>query len=310
MTSLRRQTITTTAADAVARHVTDGMTIALGGFHTASRAMVLVREIIRAGRKDLTLIGSPATLDADLLIATGCVSRIILPFIGVEGLYPMGPFYRKAAEAGTIRVSEVDEGHILTMFRAARIGAEFLPSTSGLGTSLPELNPELKLFSSPLSGRPLIAVPAIKCDVALIHVARADAFGNAQHCGNAFGDPLMASASGATLVQAEEIVPNAVIQASPERTTLPAHMVNAVVQAPHGSHPFYSQGRSRADHAWIHGYMAAAKAYLQGGDEAPWRAWLDQYLYGPENHSAYLDRLGAARLAGLCEGAPEQGASR
>ena len=137
------------------------MTIALGGFHTGSRAMALVRSVVRARRRNLTLIGSPSTLDADLLIATGCVSRIMLPYVGVEGMYATAPFFRRAAESGSIDVREVDEGIVLTMFKAARQGLDFLPWKGGVGTSLPELNKDLKVIEDPFTGKPVW--PFLQC---------------------------------------------------------------------------------------------------------------------------------------------------
>jgi glutaconate CoA-transferase, subunit A len=287
--------------EAVREWVRDGMTIALGGFHTASRAMALVRALVRAERRGLTLVGSPATLDADLLIATGCVRRVMLPYVGVESLVATAPFFRRAAESGTLEVVEVDEGIVLTMFKAARQGLPFLPFKGGIGTSIPALNPSLKFIDDPFSGKPLLAVPAIDADVALIHAARADAFGNIQHQGNAFGDALMASAAKRCIVQVEQIVPVSETRANPEATTIPAHLVSAVVHAPMGAHPFYSQKHYVIDRDHVRAYMQAAEAKLKDGNPQPWDDYLERYVFGPADHAAYLERVGEATLWALRE---------
>ena len=302
---LMRRSVVRAVDEAVGELIQDGMTIALGGFHTASRAMTLVRSIVRAGRRNLTLIGSPAALDADLLIGMGCVRRVMMPFVGVEGMYAMAPFFRRAAESGSIDVRELDEGMILTMFKAARQGIKFLPWKGGVGTSIPELNSDLKVIEDPFTGTPLIAVPAVDCDVALIHAAQADPYGNVQHLGNAFGDPLMASASTACIVQVERVVPVEVTRQQPDKTTIPSHMVNAVVCCPYGSHPFYSQRLYVMDREHVRQYVKAAEAKLKDGNEGPWREYLDRFVLGPRDQTAYLEAVGVERLLALQE-APEE----
>jgi glutaconate CoA-transferase subunit A len=296
-----RLSLARTADAAVSEFVKDGMTVALGGFHTASRAMVLVRALVRAGRRDLTLIGSPATLDADLLIALGCVRRIILPYVGVEGMIATAPFFRRAAETGSIEISEVDEGIVLTMFKAARQGLPFLPWKGGLGTSIPELNASLKQIEDPFGGKPVLAVPAVEPDVALVHAAQADPFGNVQHLGNALGDSLMASASCHCIAQVERIVPVAVTRERPESTTIAAHLVSAVVPAPFGAHPFYSQRHYLIDREHVRLYLRAAEATLKDGDPKPWHEYLERFVFGPADHADYLERVGFETLTSLQE---------
>lgn len=299
--TVKRTAVVRDLDEVIGEFVKDDMTIALGGFHTASRAMALVRAVVRAGRRNLTLVGSPATLDADLLIATGCVRRLVLPYVGVEGMYATAPFFRHAAEKGSIEVSEVDEGIVLTMFKAARQGLDFLPWKGGVGTSIPELNKEVKEIRDPFTGKPVLAVPAIRADVALIHAAEGDPFGNVRHEGNAFGDPLMASAAAACIAQVERIVPVSVTRQHPERTTIPAHMVNAVVHCPFGSHPFYSQRHYTMDREHVRMYLKAAEARLKDGDSTIWDRYLERFVYGPADHLAYIDTVGARAMLALQE---------
>ena len=301
--TLSRRSVVRNADEVIAELVQDGMTIALGGFHTGSRAMALVRSVVRAGRRNLTLIGSPSTLDADLLIATGCVRRVMLPYVGVEGMVATAPFFRRAAESGGIEVCEVDEGIVLTMFKAARQGLDFLPWKGGVGTSIPEMNSQLKVIEDPFTGKPVLAVPALRPDVALIHAAQADPCGNVQHLGTAFGDALMASASAACVVQVERLVPVSVTRQQPERTTIPAHMVSAIVACPYGGHPFYSQRHYVMDRKHVQMYVKAAESFLNGSDPAPWNSYLDRFVHGPADHAAYLEAVGMPSLIALHESA-------
>jgi len=159
----------------------DGMCIALGGLATACHAMIAVRHVVRRGLRDLTVVGSAVGgLDVDLLIGAGCVRKVISPYVGAEALASIGPFYRAAAERGEIDVWECDEGQYYAGLQAAGQMLPFMPTRGGVGTSYPEVNPDLRLFADPVNGETLVAVPAIEPDVALLHAAQADAYGNVQ----------------------------------------------------------------------------------------------------------------------------------
>jgi glutaconate CoA-transferase, subunit A len=299
--SPQRRSVVSDLDAAAAQWVQDGMIVALGGFHTASRAMAFARAIVRAGRRNLTLIGAPAALDAYLLIAAGCVKRVMLPYVGVEGVTGVAPFFRRAAEKGEIEIREVDEGMVLTALKASRQGLSHLPWKGGVGTSIPELNPDLRVIEDVFTGLPLIAVPAVKPDVAIIHAAQADAWGNVQHLGNPLADALTASASEACLVQVERIVPGSTIRRKPERTTIPAHLVSAVTLCPYGAHPFDSQRHYVMDRDHVRTYLTAARAKLEEGDRGPWDDYLQRFVFGPKNHAAYLEAVGMERLLALRE---------
>ena len=154
----------------------DGMCIALGGLATSCHAMIAVRHIVRLGLRDLTVVGSAVGgLDVDLLIGAGCVKKVISPYVGAEALASIGPFYRAAAERGEIDVWECDEGQYYAGLQAAGQMLPFMPTRGGVGTSYPEVNPDLRVFADPVNGETLVAVPAIEPDVALLHAAQADA---------------------------------------------------------------------------------------------------------------------------------------
>lgn len=276
-----------------------GMCIALGGLATACHAMVAVRHIIRRNLRDLTVVGSAVGgLDVDLLIGAGCVRKIICPYVGAESLAPIGPFFRAAAERGEIEVWECDEGQYYAGLQAAGQMLPFMPCRGGVGTSYPELNPDLKLFTDPVGGQTLLAVPAIEPDVALLHAACADPYGNVQFVGTGYADRLLWRAATRTLVQVERIVPNEEIRRSPERTALLAH---GVMRAPFGAHPFSSPGFYVEDREHIRDLVEAGRSSARGGNRKAFEAYLDRYARRPESHIDYLEAVGLRRLLSLHE---------
>lgn len=279
--------------------LTSGMCVALGGLATACHAMVAVRHIVRRGLRDLTVVGSAVGgLDVDLLIGAGCVRKVICPYVGAEALAPIGPFFRSAAERGEIEVWECDEGQYYAGLQAAGQMLPFMPCRGGVGTSYPEVNPDLKVFTDPVGGQTLVAVPALEPDVALLHAAAADPFGNVQFVGTGYADRLLWRAAGRTLVQVERVVPNEEIRRAPERTALLAH---GILRAPFGAHPFSSPGFYLEDRAHIAELVEAGRACARSGDRGPFETYLDRYVRGPETHVDYLETVGLRRLLSLHE---------
>lgn len=276
-----------------------GMCVALGGLATSCHAMIAVRHIVRRGLRDLTVVGSAVGgLDVDLLIGAGAVKKVICPYVGAEALAPIGPFFRAAAERGEIDVWECDEGQYYAGLQAAGMMLPFLPCRGGVGTSFPEVNPELKAFADPVRGQTLIAVPAIEPDVALLHAATADVYGNVQFVGTGYADRLLWRAANRTLVQVEKIVSNEEIRRAPERTAL---LADGVLRAPFGAHPFSSPGFYLEDRAHITELVDAGRAFARGGDRGPFEAYLDRYVRTPESHIDYLEQVGLRRLLSLNE---------
>ncbi len=285
---------------AAADQLRDGMTLAIGGFINSSHPMALVRQIIRRRLKNLTVVGAASGgLDLDLLIGAGCVKKLVTTYMGGEHYCPVAPFFRIAAQRGEIDIFECDEGMYYCALRAA---AQRLPSTpwkAGIGTSFPEINPEIKVYDDPISGEPVLAIPAIKPDVALLYAAHSDAYGNVQHIGTGFGDRALWRAADRTIVQVERIIPNEEVRKNPLATSL--YGVDAVVRAPYGSHPFGAPGYYIEDAEHIREYVAAANAYAKKDDRAPFEAYLQKYILGPESHLDYLEVVGIRRLLSLHE---------
>jgi glutaconate CoA-transferase subunit A len=278
----------------------DGMTIAVGGFINAAHPMALVRRIVRSGVRDLTVVGAASSgLEVDMLIATGCVKTLVSPYVGAEGLAPIGPAFRRAAQEGELDLFELDEAHFYAGLRAAAQRLPFNPWRAGVGTSYPEVNPRLKTFRDPLDDQLLIAVPAIEIDIAFLHAAVSDAYGNVQHEGTGFGDRAIHAASDRTVVQVEQIVSNERIRQNPAATSVPG--ADAVVRVPYGAHPFASHGYYPADQDHIREYVAVATDWLKTGSRAGLDDYLERYVTGPADNVEYLERVGLRQVLALSE---------
>jgi glutaconate CoA-transferase subunit A len=213
---------------------------------------------------------------------------------------PVAPSFRRAVERGEVEVWECEEGILTTGLQAAAQALPFLPWRGGVGTSIPEVNRDLKVFSDPLRGETLIAVPPIKPDVTLLHAATADAYGNVQHFGGpGWLDLFLYRAADRTIVQVERIVANEEIRADPWSTTIAA--ADAIVRAPYGAHPFYSRGFYVQDNDHLRMYVEAAIAAAQENRPEALAYYLTHYCREPATHGDYLERVGIKRLLELYE---------
>ncbi len=295
--SKKRKQVVQSIKDAAAQ-IKDGMSIAIGGFGAENHPMTLIREIIRNGTKNLTVVGAAtAGLEIDLLIGAGCVKKLIAPYVGLEMFCPIGHNYRKYAESGQIEVWECSEYILYAGLFAAAAGQEFFAWRGGVGTSIPELNPELVQFADPIGKKKkILAVPPINVDWALIHVGWSDPYGNGQHLGMRFGDRWLARAATRIMLQTERVVPNSVIRRNPLMTTI--SYADCVVEAPYGSHPYAAHGFYKEDEESIKDYVKCSEANRKG-DSATWRDYLQRHVHGPQDHYEYLETVGMRKLLGL-----------
>ena len=285
--------------DALAK-VKDGMTIAIGGFIKSSHPMLVVRGLIKRGVKNLTVVGPASSgLEIDLLIAAGVAKKVVAPYVGGEVLAPIGPAFRAAAERGKVEVFELDEAMYYCALRAAAQRVPFNPWRSGVGTSFPQMNPAIKEFKDPLNGETLLAIPAVNIDIAFLHAATSDAYGNVQYIGHGYGDRAIYAAADETYVQVEQVVSNEQIKADPGKTAIPG--ADGIIRAKFGAHPYSSPGHYIEDKAHIKQYVQAATAWAKSDDFAPLQAYLDEFVTGPKDHAEYLERVGIRNLLSLNE---------
>jgi glutaconate CoA-transferase subunit A len=287
---LRRTPLVATLDEAVAT-IDDGAVVGLGGAVTAGHPMALVRALARRGARDLTVVAPTGGIEVDLLIAAGCVSRVVGSYVGVEVVAAVGPVFRRAVEAGEVEVVDLDEAHCVLGLRAAAQALPFLPWRGGVGTSFPQLNPTLVEFDDPVNGEPLLAVPAIELDVALLYAETSDAYGNAQPVGTFHMDALLGGAAQRVILQVDRVVDNEVIRQSPDRTYYFRDI--QVVRTPFGTHP-YSSAAIASDEEHLREFATAGRA---GGEELD--AYMARYVHDATDHEAYLEAVGIRRLTSL-----------
>jgi glutaconate CoA-transferase subunit A len=289
---MERKSVLATEDEAV-DWIENGMTIALG----EPAPMSMVRHVIRNRITGLTVVGSGIALD--YMIAGGCVSKVISYYAGGGFGIPVAPSFRHGAQTGDIEVWECEEGVVTSGLEAAAKGLPFLPWRGGIGTSIPEVNKDLRIMEDPINGETLLAVPAIQVDVALLHASKADVYGNVQHQGGpGWLDLFLRRAAKKTVVQIEKIISNEEVRANPWATTI--SNADAVIRATYGAHPFYSRGYYVQDKNHLKQYLEAASLAVNG-EHTYIEEYFNRYIYGARNHLAYLEEVGVTRLLGLYE---------
>jgi glutaconate CoA-transferase subunit A len=283
-----------TEAEAVRRFVYDGCYIGTELYGTVRCPMTLVREVARQGVKDLRVAGQGVT-ELDIWLAASMVKMLDITYIGLE-VYGVSKALRREVESGRVeKVVEWSNGGITWRFKAASMGVPFLPVRAMLGTDTLKYS-AAKVVECPFTGEKLALLPALILDVGLIHVHRADRYGNCQIEGISGFSIEMSRASKRLIVSAEEIVPTEEIRRYPDRTTIPYYLVDAVVHAPFGSHPgemAYAYCRDEPEiKAWVD-----ASATDEGA-----QGYLKEWVYDLPDHPAYLDKVGQGRLDHLVRG--------
>jgi len=284
----------TTAREAVRDFVSDGMVLYLGGFGHLY-AYGLTHEVIRQKKRNLTVAKHSPELIADQLIGAGCVKKLLFGYIGNPRVGPAHCFDRalKNQVPNQIELEEYSHHALTARIRAGSYGLPFMPTKSMLGSSYQEVNPNVKTVTDPFTGAELIAVPALKPDVTLIHVQRCDERGNSQAWG-VLGDIKEAAfASKRVIVSTEQIVSSEVIQSDPNRTVIPSFKVDAVVEQPWGAHPSYTQGFYDRDNSYYFEYEGWSRT-LEG-----FETWMKDWIYDLEDRRAYVEKLGQPRIEKL-----------
>ena len=249
--------------------ICDGATVALGG-NTLHRAPVAaVHEIIRQGRRGLNLVKTAGAYDIDVLCGAGAAAVVTAGFVGYENLFGMAPLYRRAVEQGRVRACEHTCYSLIAGLRAASQGVPFMPVNAFSQSDVPAAQGYRKVVD-PYTGVEVYAAPAIRPDVAIIHVHEADAEGNARIYGSLFEDVLMVTAARTVILTAERIVDGAVFEAQPELTSIAGFMVTHVVHSPAGARPASCHGMYGIDM----GYLGDFYAHTQSSES--FDAWLQQ----------------------------------
>lgn len=285
---------TMSLTDAVRGFVKPGAYMVFGGLGSVRNPMAAVYEIIRQNIGGFTIGTKGSQHDWQLLAAAGLVASLEVSYGFADEIRGLSMPARRAVENGTIRVlSEYTNAAFQWRFKAAMMGLPFLPTRSALGTATVAHSGMVEI-TDPFSGKPIGLLPACYPDVAIIHVHRADAYGNAQIDGNVAEDIEVAHASKRVIITTERLVDHALIRERPERTTIPYFVVDAVVEMPFGAHP-------------------NNMPYLYSYDEDQWQRWLDASLTEAgvaayferfvrhHDHWAYLEEVGGLKRLRILE---------
>jgi len=279
-----------TLAQAIAAAVHDGDTVAMEGFtHLIPHAAG--HEVIRQGRRDLTLIRMTPDIIYDQMIGAGCVRKLIFSWAGNPGVGSLHRF-RDAVEnswPGPLELEEHSHAGMANRYQAGASGLPFAILRGYRGTSLPAHTTGVAEIMCPFTGEVLTAVRALRPDVAVIHAQRADRQGNVQYWGITGVQKEAVLASARSVVTVEEIVD--VLEPTPGAVVLPAWVVGYVAQVPRGAHPSYALGYSARDNAFYLAWDEISR------DRARFAAWLDENVYG---QTAPRARVTAALPGAAC----------
>ena len=276
-----------TMKEAISKFVDDGMTLFISAVW-ANHAASACHEIIRQGKKDLTLIESSPGEIFDHMIGAGCVNKIMLSWSANEAFGPGGRF-RKAVQEELIEVEDYSNFGLTSKLIAGSMGLPFMPIMSQMGTSINEVtsflgDAKLKHMDCPFTGKKVTLVPGINPDVSIIHCQRADTEGNIQTWGSLFSAKPGTLAGKKIIASVEEIVDTDTIRRNPELTLAPGFRVAAVVCEPWGGHPGHLFGHYDDDR-WFR-YMYAN---FYSTDDDKFKQFMDEWIYGVQDRAEYVD---------------------
>ncbi|MCY3953713.1 MAG: CoA transferase subunit A [bacterium] len=277
-----------------AASVPDGATVALGGLSMNSAPMAFVRELVRAGKRDLTVVAIVAGMCVDWLVAAGAVSRVVAGLVSFEGL-GLAPHFRRGVESGKVTMEEYSEHLLICRLQAQARRLPFVPTVAGLGTDVPALHGAsgaLRIETDAVTGRPYVACTPLAVDVAAVHVHEADAIGNARvNPKLIWMDSEIVNAAERTIVTAERIAGTASFTAEPHRTTYPRFMVDAVCEAPRGAFPTSCFPEYGHHSGFFEDYLAACAT------PEDFAAFWERRIAGPETWQDFLAANGMPAAA-------------
>jgi len=271
-------------SEAIAKYVQDGDVIYAAGF-THLIPFAAGHEIIRQGRKNLTIARATPDLIYDQLVAAGCAKKVIFSYMGNPGVGSLR-IVRDQIENGSLEWEEYSHFAMISRLQAGASGLPFMPMNRTAAKDLEEKNPNYQYVNDPFSGKHVVVVPALNPDVAIVHVQRADRFGNAHIWGITGEQKEAAFAAKRVILTAEEIVEEEVIRSDPNRTIIPGFIVNAVCEVPYAAHPSYTQGYYDRDNTF---YLEWDQISMSIDSV---KEYLDEWVYGIKNRAEYWNKLG------------------
>lgn len=280
--------------EAVSRFVDEGSHIAIGGCLYSRTPTAAIHEIIRQRIGGLTLSRSLVGMEADLLVGSASLRKVVTSWWSVGYAWGISKVMRSAAENQLVTFEEWSHLSLGLRYRAAAMGVTFLPTFSMLGTDLEKIT-GVKTIRCPYSGERVLLVPALYPDVGIIHAQIADEAGNVHIGGYEFMDQDIARASERVIVTVERIVDSKTFRKQPDATTIPFFCIDAVVKVPSGSYPSECWGMYEAD---FDHFAKFAERTNQNGIEGA-KGYVEEYIYGTKSFQNFLSRIGPSKLRKL-----------
>jgi glutaconate CoA-transferase, subunit A len=264
-------TVILSLPDAIARYVTDGAMVALEGF-THLIPFAAGHEIIRQGKRDLTLVRMTPDLIYDQMIGMGCARRLIFSYAGNPGVGSLHRF-RDAVEHDwphRLELEEHSHAGMANRYVAGASGMPFAVMRGYTGTYLPKHTATIAPITCPFTGEVVTAVPALRPDITIIHAQRADREGNVQLWGITGIQKEAVLAAQRSIVTVEEIVPE--LEPTPGAIVIPGWVVTAVAEAPGGARPSYAHGYYERDNGFYQEWEDISR------DRSRFMAWMEEHV--------------------------------
>ena len=295
-----------TLEEAVRRFIKNGSQVAIGGFTVTRNPMAIAYEIIRQHIKDIHLVCHSHGQALDVLIGAGCVKRLEIAYGGNGRYAPTCIRFKKTIQRGEIQFEDYSNYQMSLRFLAGALGIPFIPTKSGLGSDLinlegfsPEIRKEKKVASkkyvvtqNPFNGDDdkVVLLPALNPDVAILHAQYVGEDGTVRIKGLTFADIEQAKSADTVIVTCEEIVPRSFIRLDPDQNSLSPFFVDAIIKIPYGAHPTAVYTCYDYDPRHLNLYKKVAD------DDNTFRKYLDEWVYGVKSHEEYLEKVGSSTL--------------
>lgn len=274
------------------RFVNEGDHVAIGGSTLSRTPMAMIWGLIRAGKKNLTFSRSIVSTEGDLLLASGTSAHIVTSWFSQGIVWGVSKVMRRYTENGRARFEEWSHMAIGLRYRAGAMGMPFVPIRSMMGSDIAKRLDELREMQCPFTGEKVLLLPALNPDVALIHVQRCDAYGNAQIDGLQFMDLDICLAANRVILTTERIISNDQIRRMPDQTKVPFFTADAVVEAPFGCAPHECYGAYEPFFGHLDYYAELAGRDPERGPQE----YLERFWYEPRDWSGYLELLGIGNI--------------
>lgn len=286
----------TSLKEAVKAYIKDGINLGIGGFVNTRVPIAIVHEIIRRGAKDLTLSFQSQSLTVEYLAGAMILDENHLSIKRVEMAWwayeviGLAPMFRYLAQNGMIEIDEYSNYGMAARFKAAAMGAPFLPVRDMGGTSM-ELVNRGKLIKCPFTDENIYVVPACHPDVGIIHVQGADKYGNCRIFGPLCTCPEIALASTHTIITTEKMIAGKAIRQFPNLTEIPFPAVDAAVHQPYGGYPGAVYGFYWFDIAHIRKFREACEEFRKTGKKDKLEEYYNEYIFECEDHEDFMRKI-------------------